>query len=146
MLYRMIYSSEASEHIGPSDLSEILDDARVGNEARNVTGVLVYVDGVFCQVLEGEREVLEVLTESIRRDARHKSMKVFHRSEVMLRTFDDWRMAYVDANAADMSRWAGLEGTVTIDQLLERLHNDVARIPKILVHIVEAVAEQSGKA
>jgi hypothetical protein len=70
---------------------------------------------------------------------------VFHRSEVVLRTFDDWRMAYVDANAADMSRWAGLEGTVTINQLLERLHNDVDRIPKILVHIVEAVAEQSGK-
>jgi hypothetical protein len=39
MLYRMIYSSEAAEHIGPSELSEILHDARVGNEARNVTGV-----------------------------------------------------------------------------------------------------------
>ena len=146
MLYRMIYSSEAAEHIGPSDLSKILDDARVGNEARNVTGVLLYADGVFCQVLEGEREILEVLAESIWRDTRHKSMKVFHRSEIAQRTFDDWRMAYVDASAADMSRWAGLEGVVTIDQLLEELHNDVSRIPSILVHIVEAVAEQSGNA
>lgn len=146
MLYRMIYSSEASEHMGPSVLAEILDDARVGNEARNVTGVLIYVDGLFCQVLEGEREVLEDLTENIRHDARHKSMKLFHRSEIMERTFDDWRMAYLDASAAEMSRWAGLEGTVTIDHLLERLHSDGARIPKVLVHIVEAIADQSGKA
>ena len=146
MLYRMIYSSEASGRIGTSELAEILDDARMGNEARNVTGVLIYVEGVFCQVLEGERDVLEDLAESIRRDARHKSMKVFHRSEVAVRTFDDWRMAYVDASVADMSRWAGLEGTVTIDQLLEQFHKDASGIPGILMHIVEAVAKQSGKA
>ena len=146
MLYRMIYSSEASEHMSPSDLVKILDDARVGNEARNVTGVLVYVDGLFCQVLEGERDVLEDLTENIRCDTRHKSMKLFHRSEIRQRTFDDWRMAYLDTSTAEMSRWAGLDGTVTIDQLLERLHSDAARIPKILVHIMEAVADQTGKA
>ena len=121
--YRMIYSSEASEHIGPSDLLEILDDARMGNQARNVTGVLVYFDGVFCQVLEGEREVLEALTESIRRDARHKSMKVFHRSEIVLRTFDDWRMAYLDeltelpARRALREKFQKIGGSYTVAML-----------------------------
>ena len=126
--------------MGPEELGVLLEDARVGNEARNVTGVLVYVDGVFFQVLEGERQVLESLLESIQRDTRHKSLKVFHRSEVTRRSFDDWRMAYLDASVAEMSRWAKLAGTVTITQLLQRLESDSSRIPQFLVRIVEAVA------
>jgi hypothetical protein len=34
---------------------KILVDARAGNEARNVTGALVFVEGVFLQILEGDK-------------------------------------------------------------------------------------------
>ncbi len=131
--------------MGTRELEAILEDARAGNEARNVTGALVYADGVFLQVLEGEREVLEPLVESIRSDKRHDSMKVFHSREVTRRAFDDWRMAYIGSSTAEVSRWAGLTGTVTIDRLLQHLQDDASLVPKILVHVVEAIAAQSGK-
>jgi hypothetical protein len=145
MLYRMIYSSKAVGSMNSTDLEQILVDARTGNEARNVTGALVYVDGVFLQILEGEREVLKSLLESIRADTRHESMKVFHEAEIPERSFSDWRMGYLSPDVADMSRWTGLEGTETIDALLDHVHRDAEHVPKILVRILEAVAVQRSR-
>jgi hypothetical protein len=126
-----------------ADLEQILVDARTGNEARDVTGVLIYVDGVFLQILEGERETLESLVASIHDDVRHASMKVFHGAEITQRAFDDWRMAYLTPDVSEMSRWAGLEGTGSIDELLEHVQRDVQKVPRILVSIVEAIAARS---
>ncbi len=142
MLYQIVYSSKATRPMKSTDLEQILVDARTGNDARNVTGALVYVDGVFLQVLEGEREVLDALVACIRDDDRHDCMKVFHEAGIPARAFKDWRMAYLSPDVADMSRWSGLEGTGTIDELLRHVHRDTQRVPKILVSIVEAIAAQ----
>jgi len=47
MPFQIIYSSQATELMTVTELEEILSDARVGNKARNITGALIYVDGVF---------------------------------------------------------------------------------------------------
>jgi hypothetical protein len=142
----MMYSSQASQPMGEADLEQILVDARTGNDARDVTGALVYADGVFLQILEGEREVLEQLVECIRQDARHSAMKIFQQSAIPERAFDVWRMAYLTPDLAQMSRWAGLEGAGTVDELLEVVHRDRDRVPKILVSIVEALASRARRA
>jgi len=67
---------------------------------------------------------------------------VFHEAGIPARAFKDWRMAYLSPDVADMSRWSGLEGTGTIDELLRHVHRDTQRVPKILVSIVEAIAAQ----
>ena len=145
MLYQMIYSSNAIQTMNSTHLEEILVDARIGNDARDVTGALVYVDGVFLQILEGERAVLDSLVASIRDDSPHDSMKVFHEAEIPVRVFSDWRMAYLSPEVADVSRWAGLEGTGTIDELLQRVHRDAQHVPRILISIVNAIAEKSNQ-
>ena len=58
MTYQMMYSSKAVQPMSTQDLRGILDDAREGNVARGVTGVLVYADGVFLQILEGEEDTV----------------------------------------------------------------------------------------
>lgn len=145
MLSQIIYSSKATRPMDSALLEQILVDARSGNEARDVTGVLVYVDGVFLQILEGERAVLDELLASIRADTRHDSMKVFHEAEVEERAFSDWRMAYLSPDVTDMSRWAGLEGARSIEDLLADVHRDVQRVPRILVSIVKAIAAKSAR-
>jgi hypothetical protein len=145
MLSQIIYSSKATRPMDSTHLEQILVDARVGNKARGVFGALVYVDGVFLQVLEGERAVLNALVESIRNDSRHNSMKVFHTAEIAERSFSDWRMAYLSPDVEDMSRWAGLEGAGTIDELLALVRADAQRVPRILISIVKAIAAQSTR-
>ena len=143
MLYRMLYSSNAASPMTSADLEQILVDARSGNEARDVTGALIYVDGVFLQILEGERETVKELVASIGGDVRHAAMKVFHEAEIPERAFDDWRMAYLAPDVAEMSRWADLEGTGSIGELLDQVHRDAQKVPKILVSVMEAIAARS---
>ena len=144
MLCQMIYSSQAVTPMASADLAHILADARAGNEARDVTGVLIYADGVFVQVLEGERDTLEALIASIRADSRHHSMKVFRDEAVDRRAFHEWRMAYLAPDVNEMARWVGLPGSDTIDGVLQELHREPGQVPRILLHIVEAIAAERG--
>lgn len=140
MPYQMMYSSEATRPMTVDALEEILVDARSGNEARNVTGALVHVDGVFFQILEGDEDVVKSLMQSIARDIRHRSVKVFYEREVGTRAFADWRMAFLSPSAEQMSRWAGLPGAVSVKALLADIERDPQRVPRILLSILESLA------
>jgi len=137
--HRIIYSSQASRPLSVGELEEILVDARAGNEARNVTGALVYVDGVFLQVLEGDKATLQRLMQSIAADTRHSSVTVFHEIDVERPLFSDWRMAYVGAKPEQMATWAGLEGTATIDAILQDIRREPQRTARVIEHILKTL-------
>jgi hypothetical protein len=134
-----MYSSQATEPMTVAGLEAILADARTGNEARNVTGALVYVDGVFFQIIEGDKDVVHNLMASIASDSRHHSVKIFHDAEVDVRAFESWSMAYLSATAEQMSKWAGLPGTATVEELLTVISRGSHRVPRILVNILNAL-------
>lgn len=140
MPLQIMYSSQASAPMSVGALQEILADARVGNVLHNVTGALVYVDGVFFQILEGDAGVVRKLMASIAADARHHSVKVFHEAEVDARLFESWRMAYLSPTAGQMAAWAGLPGATTIDALLRDLERDPQRPPQVLLNMLHALA------
>ena len=141
MPYQIMYSSEAAEPMTVTGLEQILTDARAGNELRNVTGALVYVDGVFFQILEGDEDVVRNLMKSIASDSRHHSVKVVYEAEVDARAFESWRMAYLSPTAEEMSTWAGLTGTATVENLLADVNRDPQRVPRILVNVLKALAK-----
>jgi hypothetical protein len=140
MPYRLIYSSEATEEMARTDLEQMLVESRLRNAKRGITGVLVFVDGVFLQILEGERDDVEDLMTSIRRDPRHRNIKVFHEEEIDRRAFPAWRMAYLSPRAEEVSAWAGLEGAASLESVLATLRSDPDRVPKVVVGLVEAVS------
>ncbi len=141
MPYQIMYSSQATEPMTASRLEEILTDARTGNEARNITGALVYVDDVFFQIIEGDKDVVRHLMASIASDSRHHSVKVFHEAEVDVRAFESWSMAYLSPTAEQMSIWAGLPGTTTVQGLLAAIDSGPHRAPRILVNILKVLAQ-----
>lgn len=139
MLYQTIYSSQATQPMSEQDLESILNDARTGNESRDVTGVLVFRDGVFLQVLEGERQTVEDLLKSIESDSRHRDVTIFHQMEVSGRTFGSWQMAYVCPDPEELSKWVSHAGTATIESVADHMRNNKSHLPKILLSIVEAL-------
>ena len=139
MLYQLVYSSQATQPMTATDLEKILVDARVGNETRNVTGVLIYVDGVFFQILEGDQDAIAALMKSIARDSRHSSVKIISENPADERAFGSWRMAYLDATPEQMSLWAGLPGTTTIDAILEVVERHPQGIAQVARGILEAL-------
>ena len=141
MPYQIIYSSQATTPMTVSDLEKILVDARTGNEARDVTGVLIYVDGVFLQILEGDRDNVISLMSAIADDSRHTAVKVFFEAEVNQRMFGSWRMAFLDATPEQLRIWIGLPGTATIESIVEDLNRHPERGSEFAASLLKALAE-----
>ena len=85
-------------------IESILAAAQKNNPALGVTGALLYSGGYFCQVIEGEDEVLEDLFETIQMDARHGEVTVLQFEPIKERSFSQWGMAL-----------AGIEEEMRID-------------------------------
>jgi Sensors of blue-light using FAD len=105
--YQIIYSSEAATPMQTEDLQELLDHARRSNAASGITGALIYAEGIFLQILEGDKLLLQDLMAKIRQDVRHESVSVLRESEVPMAAFGSWKMAYVSANSKQVAEWVG---------------------------------------
>jgi hypothetical protein len=108
VIYQIIYSSESSTPMQLDDLEDILEHARIWNASVGITGALVYADGVFLQILEGDRVTVQELMIKILRDLRHETVTVLRECEIPCAVFGRWQMAYVSATPEQVAAWAGL--------------------------------------
>jgi hypothetical protein len=97
-LYSLAYFSRNAIAGDPdavrAQIAAILRTARRHNAEIGVTGALLYSDGCFAQVLEGQREAVEDVFESIQCDTRHCDVTVLHLHPVSERSFGAWSMAF----------------------------------------------------
>jgi FAD-dependent sensor of blue light len=93
-VHQVIYSSAAVSLFSETELARLLANARSNNERLGVTGLLLYDDGSFLQVLEGEQQVIDTLYETIARDKRHNRIVALLRRDVSARHFGQWRMGF----------------------------------------------------
>lgn len=93
-LVSLVYTSTAVRPLGDDALSGLLAQSRDANGARDVTGMLLYRDGRFIQVLEGARAVVTALAAAIARDGRHRGMRILLLEGTSARQFPDWTMGY----------------------------------------------------
>ncbi|HEY3350195.1 MAG TPA: BLUF domain-containing protein [Thermoanaerobaculia bacterium] len=141
MPYRLVYSSEAAPDLTPAELEGMLAESRIRNKAHGISGVLIFVDGAFLQVLEGEKNDVLDLMGRIDRDPRHRGVKVFYEQDVDDRAFDSWSMAYLSPSAAEVAKWAELEGATTIGGVLASVEAHPGRLPGMVVNILKALAK-----
>ncbi len=96
MLYQLAYVSLSQRSLSQPLLSEILDVSQRNNARDEITGILMYHDKLFFQVLEGKRGAVEdCYFERISDDVRHTSLSLMWADFVQSRTFSDWAMGYV---------------------------------------------------
>lgn len=103
-----IYASTASRAYGPQELADMLTVARARNLARGVSGILLYIDGSFFQVLEGEAEVVDALYQRIAEDPRHFRVTTIMRERIARRAFADWSMGFAELASAQLGDSLGL--------------------------------------
>jgi len=142
MPYQMIYSSESATPMQMDDLEEILEHARHSNAEKGITGALLYVDGVFLQVLEGEMEAVQTLMEKIAKDFRHETVTVLKQGPIETTAFSDWDMAYVSATPKQVAEWAGLSGTTAIPDVLTDMRQDSRRASQVAESILAMLASR----
>jgi len=110
-LVELVYTSRASRRFTEAALEALLAHARSNNGHREISGVLLYHDGTFLQILEGPPAAVEALFERVTRDPRHAEVVVLRRREIEERRFAQWAMGFV-ADEARARRLSVPEGFV----------------------------------
>jgi hypothetical protein len=67
----IVYISAATYLMDENELKEILEVSRKNNQSSGITGLLLYHEGNFIQVLEGEKTAINALYDKITIDNRH---------------------------------------------------------------------------
>ncbi|WP_090131696.1 BLUF domain-containing protein [Limnohabitans sp. Rim11] len=101
MLIRLLYISRATGAITTTVTGSILESARVHNRVAGITGVLCQGQGLFIQVLEGERSTVNRLYNTIIKDKRHQDVELVAIDEIQERKFPNWSMAHVIISESD---------------------------------------------
>jgi hypothetical protein len=76
----------------------LLHQCRENNRRQGITGMLLYNDGNFVQVLEGPQEAVDRLLATIKHDLRHKGVLELLRGDLAERQFPDWSMGFRDVS------------------------------------------------
>lgn len=95
-MYSLIYVSTAVRLLDNNELLEILRTSRKNNIENNVTGLLLYKEGNFLQILEGEEADVKFIFEKIKKDTRHTDIIIIFEEPTETREFDNWQMAFLN--------------------------------------------------
>ncbi len=76
------------------ELTKILDVSRKNNDPLLITGLLVYFEGTFVQVLEGNTKDVDLIFSKILKDQRHRNVTLLNEEMIDQREFGKWEMAF----------------------------------------------------
>ena len=107
-LIHLIYASVATQELGTEQLTDLLRQSREANERVGLTGMLLYSDGNFFQVLEGEPEEVDKLYEKLHQDKRHTQLTLIIREPIVSRSFGDWSMGFSNISLNELEKIEGL--------------------------------------
>lgn len=116
-----IYASKAARDFQQSELPGLLEKARANNAALGITGMLLYIEGNFFQVLEGEDKAVGSVFDRICLDSRHGRITQIIREPVFERAFPDWTMGYARVDFDDVRAHFGENDFFTSATCLEQL-------------------------
>jgi hypothetical protein len=103
-MHHLIYTSHAIRPFSDHELLELLKQSRTFNKSKGITGMLLYLQGKFIQVLEGQKNDILELYDRIKADPRHHRVSLIVKGTSPGRIFKGWsmgfrRLSYDDAEA-----------------------------------------------
>ena len=106
-MYHLVYVSSAVNLFTDVELKELLEVSRRNNSTCGITGLLLYIDGNFIQMLEGEKEVVLATQHRITKDPRHRGLITLLQGECASRTFDQWSMGFQKVESGEAETTPG---------------------------------------
>jgi len=94
-LYELVYVSAARREMSLSDLTALLEQSRKKNARLHITGLLVYHQREFMQLLEGSKSDIFSVYETICKDERNQQNRLLWDGPIAQRSFANWSMAFL---------------------------------------------------
>jgi len=101
-LHELTYCSRATHDMSQAELLYLLAQARARNARHGITGLLVYRQREFMQLLEGDRNAIFALYRSICADSRNRRNYLMWDEPITQRAFPDWGMAFLSLDGIDL--------------------------------------------
>ena len=92
MLAQLIYVSDRSETCTDQDVGKIMVSCKKNNPALGITGVLLYSEKKFIQMIEGEGDLVTELYAKIKKDTRHRNAMMIAYGPIPDRAFPSFHM------------------------------------------------------
>jgi hypothetical protein len=138
-LFRIAYVSTASESFDRAALRDMLKESNVRNKETGITGMLLYKDAQFMQVLEGPAEAVTETFSRISKDPRHRGLMILAKGAVQERRFPAWSMAFRDLNLPDHQDVHGFSEFLNTPLTGKEFNGDPDHCQKLLLHFKQSI-------
>lgn len=132
-MYSLVYVSSATAPFSKSELVELLAECHENNTKTGLTGILLYKDGNFMQVLEGEKDIVTSVLARIERDPRHKGIITLYDEDISERQYPDWTMAFRDLNSPEVHALPGFNEFMNLPLNAAQLQKDHSLCKSLLL-------------
>lgn len=118
-MLQMLYVSGASTPMSDAEIQNILTASRRNNQRDGITGMLLWADGVFIQVLEGEPQTVRSVYRRIQADDRHRNLMLVLEQEAEKRVFTQWSMGFkqLDSEKSDDKKLFQISRSALADRI-----------------------------
>lgn len=127
MLAQLIYVSNRKSNCTEQEIEKILESCKKNNPPLGITGVLLYNDKVFLQLVEGEYKIIIDTYDKIKNDDRHEKCVMLSCGIIKEKSFSSWNM-----------------GLKKIDNTIELLTNISNEEKKYLEYLISGNEEKDG--
>lgn len=141
-MYKYVsYISEQSYILTESEITALLSNSRNNNSQNQVTGILIYFNGIFTQFLEGPKRAVDEVYERILADKRHQKIKELFCGEHHERFYQNWSMAFRSLRNTDIPPILGhkkLDKDTLFDDEKSKTHFGVSMLKNFVegLHII----------
>jgi len=98
MLKTICYISDSKKIETGNNFEDLFEAARANNIKNNITGILIYRNSNFLQVLEGEQTMVDSTFKRIRLDVRHHNLFKIIDTTIEQRFFQDYNCGFTVIN------------------------------------------------
>ena len=95
MLYTLCYVSSSHDNLSAKDLEHLFRVNKRNNTDLDVSGILIYNNGNFLQILEGDENKVKSLFKKIQGDSRHNNLITLINDNIEERIFHDYDSGFI---------------------------------------------------
>ena len=132
MLVRLLYASRAAAALTTAIVDSILEQSRKNNAPQGITGMLCFSEDIFLQALEGGRNEVCELFNTIVRDPRNVGVRILSYEEIAERRFGGWTMGQVNINKVNPSLLLKYASKATLDPFNCSGHASMALLNELI--------------
>jgi len=134
MLAQLSYVSNRNSVCTDAEIEKILASCKKNNPALEITGVLLYSDSKFVQMVEGDPKILNNLYDKIKLDNRHSTVIMISYGLISERSFPCWHMGArkIAGSIVDFKTDISNEDKIIFNNMLNGIEQGGAKVLGLL--------------